>query len=111
METIHMIRSVEQRASLRSGVHLPVTLSHFHIGCNYGPLEAEACNQSVSGLCIISRYELPEKMLVFIHASKFNPGAISSEPLFKSSTVGEVRWCRRIEDQEGERYLAGIRYF
>jgi hypothetical protein len=111
MQTKHLIQSAEKRASSRSGVDLPVALSHFHTGCPYGSMQVKTCNQSVLGLCIISPYELSKEMAVFIRALKCTSEAKQSEPLFKSSALGEARWCRRIENQEGERYLAGIRYF
>ena len=108
MQAENLIQETEQRTALRSTVNLPVALSHFHTGRNFKPIEMKTCNQSASGLCIISPHELSTHMMVLVRALKCDPEANPSAPLLRSAAVGEVRWCRRVA---AERYLAGIRYF
>ena len=99
----------EQRAFQRTAVDTPVLLSLFQSGGGYSSLQATACDQSPSGICISSTEQLIRGMVVFIRALNCGLKADTSA-LLRSVTVADVRWCRAVQQTDERRFMLGIRY-
>lgn len=66
-------------------------------------------NHSESGMCFESDHPLTPGSNLFIRAAK-QPDSVSAVPL-RSTTLAEVKWCRKLTDGHTSAYRVGARYY
>lgn len=66
-------------------------------------------NHSERGMCFESGHPLTPGSNLFIRAAK-QPDSDSAVPL-RSSTLAEVKWCRKSTEAQATGYCVGARYY
>jgi hypothetical protein len=66
-------------------------------------------NHSENGMCFESNHQLTPGSNLFIRVDK-HPGPNSSMRL-RHSTLAEVKWCRKLADEQKTGYRVGARYY
>jgi hypothetical protein len=107
-----IIHEDEKRQAKRFMSHAPVIFSVF--GSKFHREYASMTfNHSDSGLCIEAGEAIPPGTTLYIRRGKIN----TDEPCdtrwqcLRTSSLGEVRWCREIADKFGTYFCIGVRYY
>jgi hypothetical protein len=87
-----------------------LTLSVFNQDAHF---QAEMLNCSQDGVCAQTCQRiLPGTSLhVRVDASKAGTLAEFVLPELRTTALGEVKWCRSLNDPSSQQYLIGIRYY
>ena len=105
-----MVARMERRAFERHDGNALITCRYFNGGT---PVEGQMVNYSEKGMCFISSTLFIEKSVVFVeidmnHCEKAeapNPCAT------RSSSVGEIKWCREIQNNPSPCFETGLAYY
>lgn len=102
--------SKERRRLRRHSQRLPLTFSVFNQDANF---EAQMVNYSLDGVCAESGQCLLPGMSLYLRIDANHAAAAESGfcHCFRTTALGEVKWCRAIGQDRPQRYLIGIRYY
>jgi hypothetical protein len=105
-------QEVEKRRDKRLLSHAPVIFSIF--GSKFHREYASMTfNHSDGGLCIETAQAIHPGTTLYIRRGKIN----TDEPCdtrwqrVRTSSLGEVKWCREIADKYGSYFCIGVRYY
>ena len=105
-------QEVEKRRDKRLLSHAPVMFSIF--GSKFHREYASMTfNHSDGGLCIETAQAIHPGTTLYIRRGKIN----TDEPCdtrwqrVRTSSLGEVKWCREIADKYGTYFCIGVRYY
>jgi hypothetical protein len=105
-------QEVEKRQDKRLLSHAPVIFSIF--GSKFHREYASMTfNHSDGGLCIETAQAIHPGTTLYIRRGKIN----TDEPCdtcwqrVRTSSLGEVKWCREIADKYGTYFCIGVRYY
>jgi hypothetical protein len=102
--------SKERRRLCRHYQRLPLTLSVFNQDANFN---AQMVNYSLDGACAETRQYLLPGMSLYLRIDANHAAAEESGfcHCFRTTALGEVKWCRALGQDRPQRYLIGIRYY
>jgi hypothetical protein len=110
---VESIRSHDdKRVDERYSSHAPIIFSFF--GTKFQrEFASMTFNHSKNGLCLEAAEEIKPGTTLFIRRGSVpaeEPYRINWKPL-RNTSLGEVRWCRELEDKFGTYYCVGVRYY
>jgi hypothetical protein len=99
----------DQRGSERSNCTATIKFSYFNKQPSY---EAQILNYSDVGMCFKSEVSLQPDATVYIRLKDApRQGDFSTDNHgLRSVTLGEVKWCREIQDETKPFYEIGVKY-
>jgi hypothetical protein len=71
--------------------------------------KARMCNYCKSGMCFLSVNALEPGSDIYIMMEDFAPDSVGAE--FYDGYLAEVRWCRKMIQDEAEQYKVGVKYY
>ena len=102
----------DKRLDERYSSTAPVIFSFF--GCKFQrEFASMTFNHSKNGLCLEAAEEIKPGTTLFIRRGTLladEPYEINWKHL-RNTSLGEVRWCRELEDKFGTYYRVGVRYY
>jgi len=111
-ETRSIVQAGNKRRDKRFSSHAPVTFSV--LGTKFGrEFASMTFNHSKSGLCLETAEEVKPGTVLFIRRGR-HPVDEQHDVNWKHlrhASLGEVRWCRELEDKFGAYYCLGVRYY
>jgi hypothetical protein len=100
---------VERRKSRRCATKASIVYAPFSTKF-YHEQKSEISNHSSGGLCFEADAPLSPGVNLFIRTQQAASHPANTDPL-RTSTLAEVRWCRKEKDRFGIRYNVGVRYY
>jgi hypothetical protein len=75
--------------------------------------KAQMVNYSLDGVCAETRQFMLPGMSLHLRIDANHPAAAESGfcHCFRTTALGEVKWCRALDQDRPQRYLIGIRYY
>jgi hypothetical protein len=102
--------SEERRRARRHAQRLPLTMCVFNQGSCF---PAQMVNYSQDGVAAETCHRIRPGTSIHIRIDASQPAAIEKAvfPGFRTTALGEVKWCRILGQGDSLRYIAGIRYY
>ncbi len=103
-------QSEERRSNRRHAQSLPLTLSVFNQDTIF---KARMVNYSPEGVCVEACQCILPGTSIYLRIDK-RPAATSESVVchcFRTTALGEVKWCQASGQDPPQRYLIGIRYY
>ena len=103
-----MLVQTDKRSDKRIASNAPIIFSLFstHFWKEYPSMTR---NHSKSGMCFESGQPLIPGAHLFIRVDKQSDS--SSGVRLRNSTIAEVKWCRKLKDEQASGYCVGARYY
>ena len=103
-----MLVQTDKRSDKRIASNAPIIFSLFstHFWKEYPSMTR---NHSKSGMCFESVQPLMPGAPLFIRVDK-QPDS-SSDVKLRNSTIAEVKWCRKLSNEQATGYCVGARYY
>lgn len=104
-----MEKPVDQRRTERFCCESPIVCSSLNGQSVYS---ARTLNHCESGLSFITQTPLKSGMMIFFRADTRTHRRIDAQACrtMRGTGLAQIRWCRRILDQEPETYCVGAEY-
>jgi hypothetical protein len=101
---------VEKRSGKRFDKMAPVRISYLH---NSDRWDASMLNYSVSGMCFKSKTPFRHcvGLLIRLDGSAWADTSPSACKGLHYMTLGEVKWCKKLDDEPGQFFMTGVKYF
>ena len=103
-----MLARADKRTDVRIASNAPIIFSLFST-CFWKEYPSTTRNHSKSGMCFESGHLLMPGAHLFIRVDK-QPDSSSGVRL-RNSTLAEVKWCRKLTDEQATGYCIGARFF
>lgn len=106
-----MLEKSDKRATERLPANVSITFSNFSTK-NWHDIPSVTLNLSSGGMCFESRHSFKPGADLFIRAAQ-NTATVWGNghgDLLRTSTLAEVRWCRKTTRENKTRYRIGVKY-
>jgi hypothetical protein len=103
-----MLARTDKRSDSRIASNAPIIFSLFSTRF-WKEYPSMTRNHSENGICFESSHPLTPGTYLFIRVDK-QPDSGSSARL-RNTTLAEVKWCRKLADEQATGYSVGARYY
>jgi hypothetical protein len=102
--------SEERRRARRHSQRLPLTMCVFNQGSFF---PAQMVNYSQDGVAAETCHRIRPGTSIHIRIDASPPAPVENAvfPGFRTTALGEVKWCRILGQGDSLRYIVGIRYY
>jgi hypothetical protein len=107
-------RKMEKRSSGRQYCEIDIIWKHFNACfCNNQYCNAKTRNYSQNGVYFESNVSLKPKTCIHVRREGVSSLSLERFPLnnFRTTVVGEVKWCKKIPDGGSYKYGIGMKYY